>query len=51
MSEHIAAKHRQLVADYRRREAATDDTCWPQRPDARNRIVMFDPRPAKAEQD
>jgi hypothetical protein len=51
MSEHIATKHRQLVADYRRREAATDDTCWPQRPDAKNRIVMFAGPPAEPQQD
>ncbi|MEZ0089978.1 hypothetical protein [Streptacidiphilus sp. EB129] len=49
--EYVSPKHRQLVADYRRREAATDDACWPQRPDAKNRIITFDPRPVEPEQD
>ncbi|MBF9066847.1 hypothetical protein [Streptacidiphilus fuscans] len=44
-SEYISEKHRDLVARYRQAEAETEQTVWPERPDAANRIVVFDPHP------
>lgn len=43
--EYIADKHRVLVEAYRQAEAETKATVWPDRPDAINRIVVFDARP------
>ena len=46
MDEHIAEEHRELVARYREAEKERPaDTVWPARPDAVNRVVVFDTRP------
>lgn len=45
MDEYIAEQHRDLVEAYRAAEEETDATVWPDRPDAANRLVVFDARP------
>ena len=45
MDEYIAEQHRDLVEAYRAAEAETDGSVWTDRPDAANRIVVFDPQP------
>lgn len=48
MDEYIAEKHRELVEAYRAAEAEANANVWPYRPDAQNRIIVFDTRPREA---
>lgn len=43
--EYISEKHRDLVARYRQAEADSERNVWTERPDAANRIVVFDTSP------
>lgn len=43
--EYIAEQYRDLVEAYRAAEAETDESVWPERVEAINRIKVFDVRP------
>lgn len=45
--EYTAEQYRDLVEAYRVAEAETEAMVWPDRPDAANRIIAFDTRPAQ----
>lgn len=49
MDEYIAEKHRELVEAYRAAEAEANATVWPRRPDALNRVIVFDARPQETQ--
>ncbi|WP_160311280.1 hypothetical protein [Streptacidiphilus anmyonensis] len=42
--EYIAEQHRELIEAHRAAEVEAERTVWPDRPDAINRVVVFDTR-------